>query len=144
MLEAGPGRSPATCHELGVAPPELGVARDLVDRAGVDQRPDVRGRVQPVAEAEALGPRDEPLDQRVVDGVLDDHARAGRAALAGRTERGPQDPVGGQVEVGVGEDDDAVLAAELERHALQSSCRALRDRPTGGRMAGERDDRHVR
>ena len=93
--------------------------RDLVDRAGVDQRPDVGRLVEPGAEAQGPRARLEALEQRLDDRALDDDPRAGRAALAGRPERRPQDPVRGQVEVGVGEDDDAVLAAELHREALQ-------------------------
>ena len=50
--------------------------------------------------------------------VDDDAARRG-AALAGGAERRPDDPVDGQVEVGVVEDDDRVLAAELEVDPLE-------------------------
>ena len=117
---------------------------DLVGGAGVDERPDVDGGVEPRTEPESAGPRLEALEQRLDDGALDDDPRRRRAALPGRAERRPQDPVGGEVEVGVGQDDDAVLAAELERDALEAPRRRGRrcacpvaDEP------GERDDRHV-
>ena len=96
---------------------------------------------RPEPSRSSRGPRLEALEQRLDDGPLDDDPRGGRAALAGRPEGRPQDPVGGEVEVGVGEDDDAVLAAELERDALEPAPGALRDALAGHGRAGERDDR---
>ena len=100
---------------------DVDVRRDLVDGRRVDERADVGRRVEAVAETQALRARLEPLEQPVDDRPLDDDPRGGRAALAGRAERAPQDPVGGEIEVGVGQDDDAVLAAELEREPLERS-----------------------
>ena len=108
------GRARAADDELALAAPDVDVARDLVDGAGVDERADVGRLVEAGAEAELPCARLEPLEQRLDDGPLDDDPGAGRAALAGRAEGRPEDPVGGEVEVGVGQDDDAVLAAELE------------------------------
>ena len=106
---------------------------DLVERAGVDERADVDGRVQPRPEPELAGTRFQALEQRLDDGPLDDDPRRGRAALTGRPERRPQDPVGRQVEVGVAEHDHAVLAAELERDALEALRGALGDALAGRR-----------
>ena len=68
----------------------------------------------------------------------------GRAPLAGRPERGPQDPVGREVEVRVLEHDDGVLAAELEAQSLELAAGPLRDRPARLGAARERDDADVR
>ena len=55
----------------------------------------------------------EPLEQRVGDRLVDEHARRGRALLAGVGERRVDDPRDDVVEVGVAVDDHAVLAAHL-------------------------------
>ena len=106
---------------------------DLVERAGVDERADVDGRIQAGPEPELPGARLEALEERLHDGPLDDDPRGGRAALTGRAERRPQDPVRGQIEVGVAEHDDAVLATELERDALEALGGALGDALAGRR-----------
>ena len=89
-------------------------------------------------------PRLQARDEVVGDRPVDDHARARRAALAGRPERGPQDPVGREVEVRVLEHHDGVLAAELEAEPLELAAGPLGDRPARLRAAGERDDADVR
>ena len=101
---------------------DLDVRGDLVGGAGVDERTDVDRRVEPRAEPQLARARLEPLEQWLDDGPFDDDPRAGRAALAGRPEGRPQDPVRREVEVGVGEDDDPVLATELERDALEPTA----------------------
>ena len=72
----------------------------------------------------------------------DDSARSG-AALTGGAERRPDDPVDGQVEVGVVEDDDRVLAAELEVDPLEVLRAVLHDGDARVTRARERDHRHV-
>ena len=85
----------------------------------VDHRADV-GVVLPARpEAQLLGRGDELRLELAVDLLVDDHAARRGAALAGGAERRPDDPVGGEVEVGVVHDDDRVLAAELEVDALE-------------------------
>ena len=56
--------------------------------------------------------------KRVVQRVLDDQPGAGRADLAGVQEDGREREVDGGLEVGVGEDDVGVLAAEFQRDLL--------------------------
>ncbi len=114
MLEAGAGRRCAAGHEAALAAADLDVALDLGSRRLVDERPDVRARLEAGAETKGLRPLFEPVDERPGDGLLDDDPAAGRAALARRAERRPEDPVGGEVEVRVGQHDDRVLATELE------------------------------
>src|SRR5207248_10114298 len=99
--------------------PDLRVRVDLLERALVDDRADV-GVVLPAGpEPHLLRSGDELRLQRVVDALLDDDATRGGAALAGGAEGRPDDPVDGEVEVGVVEDDDGVLAAELEVDVLE-------------------------
>ena len=86
---------------------------------------------------------DEPRRELVVDALLRDHAARRGAALAGGAERRPEDPLDGEVEVGVVEDDDRVLAAELEVDVLEAVGRVLRDLDARLARAGERDHGHV-
>ena len=60
----------------------------------------------------------ELLEELVVDALVDDGARAGRALLALESECGLRDAFDGGVDVGVGVDDDGVFAAHLEDGAL--------------------------
>ncbi len=124
--QAVAGRTAAADDEVALAAPDLDVGRDLVGGARVDERADVDRGVEAGAETELARPRLEALEQRLDDRPFDDHPRRGRAALAGRAEGRPEDPVGGEVEVRVGEHDDAVLAAELERDALEPAAGAAR------------------
>ena len=96
------------------------------------------------ADPHRLGALDEPLLQLAVDGLVHDHAARGRAALAGRAERRPDDALDGEVEVGVVHDDDPVLAAELEVDVLQVVGGRLRHEHAGLARAREGDDRDVR
>ncbi len=64
------------------------------------------------------GSGDDRVEQLVVDRLLDDHPTGAGACLTAERERRPGDDVGGGVEVGVGEHDDRVLAAELELQSL--------------------------
>ena len=64
------------------------------------------------------------LDQLVGHRLVDDQPAAGGAALAGGPERRPDDAVDREVQVGVGHHDDAVLAAQLERDALEARAGA--------------------
>ena len=82
--------------------------------------------------------------QVLVDPVLRDHARGGGAALAGGAERRPDDPLDREVEVGVVEDDDRVLAAELEVDVLEVVSGVPHHLHPGLARAGKRDHGHVR
>ena len=79
-------------------------------------------------------------DEAVVDAVLDDQPAAGRADLAAVQERGGERVVDRGVEVGVGEHDVRVLAAELERDPLHVDGRRGHDRLPARETAGERDE----
>ena len=116
----------AADDQLALAAADPDVARDLLDGAGVDQRPDVDRSRRGRSRAGACAPALQALEQRLDDRPLDDDAARGRAALAGRPERRPEDPVGREVEVGVGHDDDRVLAAELQADPLELAGRPAR------------------
>src|SRR6185503_7906073 len=102
------------CEELGalvLADPGVGV--DLLERGLVDDRADV-GVVLPAGpEPQLLDALDEARLELVVRALLDDHARRGGAALTRGAERRPENPVDRELDVGIVEDDDRVLAAEL-------------------------------
>ena len=66
---------------------------------------------------------DQLVDELVVDRLLDQQPGAGRADLAGVQEHRGQGEVEGRLEVGVGEDDVGVLAAELEGDLLHGRAR---------------------
>ena len=82
---------------------------------------------------------DELGPEPVVDLVGDEHPLHRDAQLAGVGEARPDRALGGPVEVGVAQDQDRVLAAELERAADQPVGALLRDQLAGGGGAGEAD-----
>src|SRR6266850_893224 len=96
----------------------IDVARHLVDRPGVDERADVDGLIEAAAEPQIPRPRFEPGEEGLDHSRLDDNPRTGGATLAGGSESRPEDAVGREVEVRVGEDDDGILAAQLEADPL--------------------------
>ena len=70
--------------------------------------------------------------------ALDEDPSGAGARLTGQREARAGDDGRGRVEVGIGEHDDRVLAAELELHAPAETDRGV-DLPTGGVRAGEGD-----
>ena len=72
----------------------------------------------------------------------DDAARRS-TALARRPERGPEDSVERELEIGVLHHDDRVLAAELEVDVLEVICGIPHHRDAGLARAGERNHRDV-
>ena len=88
--------------------------------------------------------RDEAVDERVVDRLVDVGARSGDAGLPRRGEDAGQHPCLRLIEVGIVEHDVRALAAELEHAADEPLARARRDRAAGPDAAGERDLRDQR
>ena len=126
------------------AGPDFHVATDLREGACVDQRANVSRRFEATPQAHVACAIDETADQIVGNRFVHDQPAARGAALAGGPERGPQDAVGGEVEIRVGHDRDGVLAAQLERDARQASRGLDRDRAARVAVAGEADDVDVR
>ena len=115
------------------------VRRDLVAVPGADEGAGLGLLVERPAEPDQLRPLDEGVDERVVDRLLDDQARAGGADLAGVQEDRGEGVVEGDVDVGVREDDVGVLAAELEGDLLHRRRGRGHDRAAGLQAAGEGD-----
>ena len=70
---------------------------------------------------------------------VDEDAGAVRADLAGRVEIAEERARDRIVEIGIVEDDQRRLAAELQRDVLQGLRRVGHDRLAGPDLAGERD-----
>ena len=83
-------------------------------RVGVDHRPDVGRLVRRVADGQRLDLRQEALEEAVEGGLLDVDPLDGDAALAGEGEGVRGELRRGEVEVGVGGDDDGCRVAELQ------------------------------
>ena len=97
---------------------DLHVALDALQLVLADERAHLAVVVERVADLDGHGATHELADEAVVDGALDEQARAGRADLAGAGEDADQGAVDGGLEVGVGEHDVGALAAQLEADLL--------------------------
>ncbi len=113
---------------------------DLVAGLGIDQRADRDAVLEAVAELERLHPRGELLDEGVVHRLVDVEAVGGGAGLAHVAHLGDHRALDRGIEVGVVEDDERGVAAELH-HRLDDVLRGGGDQlpPDLGR-AGEGDD----
>ena len=125
------GRDPAAVAR------EAAIALDALLGVALDHGRDVDAEGVGLADDEHLDGAGDAFEQRVGDGLVDEHARGGRALLAGVDEGARDDGGDGVVEVGVGVDDDAVLAAHLGHDALEvrgrcgSAAARMMLRPTG-------------
>ncbi len=75
---------------------------------------------------------------------MNDHARRGRAALTGGSERAPQHTFKRKLQIGVFHDHDHVLAAHLERANLVRGRARLPYGPADFGRSGERDKPNLR
>ena len=140
--------APAAADDLVAGRPRpLDEALDPREVLGVDERRDRRRVVARVAEHVLVGEAVEELEEALRDRFLDEQARPREADLAGVVVLAGRLP-GRCLEVGVGEDEERPLAAELtgERHDVPRRRRAdvhgglgrARERdPAGGRMTRE-------
>ena len=147
VVEAAPELRVLRCRTAAAEHGALGdpggdVRRHLVAVRGADQRPGLRLRVVRSAQPDGAGPVDQRIDEVVVDLVLHEQAGAGRADLAGVEEHRGQRIVERDLEIGVGEDDVGVLAAQLEGDLLHGGGGRRHDAPAGLHAAGERDHVH--
>ena len=83
-------------------------------------------------------------DELVRDRALDDDPARGHADLALVQERAEGRCVDRVLEVGVGEDDQRVVAAELEHDPLELPAGRLGELAAGAGRAGEVEPAHVR
>ena len=87
-----------------------------------------------------LGVLGERGDEVVVDARGGEHAGGGGAVLAGVEVAGDGDALDRRLDVGVVEDDDRRLAAELEVHPLELRRGAGRDLGAGAHRPGDGDE----
>ena len=100
----------------------------VVDGALVDQRAHEDAVFERIADGDAAVGLDELAHHVVGDGLVEEEPAQAGAALTGGAHRAEEDGAQRQVEVGVGLDDDGVVAAELEDAAAEASWRRLRRR----------------
>ena len=91
------------------------------------------------AEADLLGTLHEAADEFLGDGILDDESGAGRTHLTGVDEGAVESIIQSRIEVGIGEDDVRVLAAELKGDLLDRVGGVAEQQTTGDEATGERD-----
>ena len=108
-----------------------------------DDRAEV-GVVRAGADADSCGAAAQPLDKLVRDARLDQELDAEEQTWPVLLERAVQHVGHDPVEVGVGEDEDRVLAAELEHQRARARGRRCHDRAAGLDRAGEGDAAHQR
>ncbi len=142
--------SPSADEKLGALGERVGdVPLDLRHGRLVDQRPDLGSLREAVGNLERADRLGERSDERVVDAVLDEKPVRRDTGLAGVPELA-QDRAGHRIrEIGVVEDDERRVAAELERDLLDLA-RALRHeqlahlgRAREAELAHERVRRHL-
>eukprot|EP00760_Papus_ankaliazontas_P028430 PhM_4_TR3707/c0_g1_i1/m.62848 len=75
---------------------------------------------------------------------MDVQTAARRAALAAGTDSTEEDPAGDHLEVGVGHNDDGVVATELKQGAAEATGNDLADLLTGSTAAREAHERDAR
>ena len=122
----------------------LDVRDDLVEPLAVDERADVHALLGADPDAQGGDRLRVALDERVVDAVLHEQAVGGDADLAGVAELAQDGAGDGLVEVGVVEDEERRVAAELERE-LHDLAGALRHQDLAdGRRSREGELAHDR
>src|SRR5262249_31240245 len=75
--------------------------------------------------------------------LVDGHATGRGTALAGGAKAAPYGTVNSQVEIGVVENDDDVLAAHFEAAMLEVGCASLGDQTADGAGAREAHNRNL-
>ena len=115
-------RSPGSSSVLAPEP-ELDALRlrplDMRDHTvavrGGDERPELRRRIERMTDHDRRCRLGEPVEERVVDVLVDEQARRGEADLAVGEEDPEQRVLDGRLEVGVGADEHRALTAELHQ-----------------------------
>ena len=105
--------------------------------AGGGERTHLGLWIERIAHANRFGERQELLEERIGDLLLQQQPRSRDASLPLIVEDREGRAAHGGIERGVVEDDVGALAAEFELHALQISRRSLHDFAAGNGGAGE-------
>ena len=143
-LVVRPFRLPADEHLRALRDGIVDAALDGLERLLVDERPDDRVVLLRIARLEPLRLLDQPVDEGVGDATLDDDLPCRHADLALVEERAEGSGVDGVVEIRIVEDDERVVAAELEHDPLEVASGRLGDLPSRVRRAREVDAAHGR
>ena len=138
LAEIGP-RAPAGQHGGSLGSRVLDVLTDPVQLAGVDQSGHVVLVVHGAAEPEGLRPAHETPGEGGQQRLGDVDPLGGHAELAGVGEAGPHRALGRRLDVGVVQDQQRVLSAQLQRAADQPVGALGRHLAAGGRRPGEAD-----
>jgi hypothetical protein len=102
-----------------------------------DPQPRLLGLGRAGAGLVAPDPAGQLLHEGVVDRRLHEGPLGGQAGLAAVPVAADLDVLDGGVQVGVGQDDGRVGAAQLQADVLEGGAGDLHDPPPGGRLAGE-------
>src|SRR5919199_1799229 len=106
---------------------DLHVLQDGFILLPVDRRSHRHLLVEPAPDLQLACALRQPSAKLIRDGAVGDDPARGRAALARRPKRTPDRSFEHQIEVGVLHDDDGILAAHLQRDALECLCGNPRD-----------------
>ncbi|ENN88749.1 hypothetical protein RHSP_43422 [Rhizobium freirei PRF 81] len=129
----------AGCKGRALRPADLDIFQHLLFMHRMNKRANDRFRIQRMPDLDALGLLGNDRGELVVDAFLDQQARGGGAALAVQRIDHEDGGIGGALQIGIGKDDDRVLAAELEMHPLQRVGALLHDHRAGAAFADEAD-----
>ncbi|MCY1172772.1 hypothetical protein D9M73_129160 [compost metagenome] len=116
---------------------QLQVMEVLFQLSGFSHRADLRALLQGMTDLQLTHARHQRFDETVMDAVADDQSRRGRALLPGAEEGAVQRAFHGDVEVGVIEHHQGVLAAHFQLATHQVAGGGDRDAATGLQGAGE-------
>src|SRR5690606_15835583 len=130
-------------QELGaVFEPGRALTAPRLEEAFVDERAVVDGLVERIADHELARTANELALHRRHHALVDDDVPRARAALARGAERRPERAFDGELEIGVRENDQRILSAELERRHLQRAPGDLTDEAPDLRRSRERNFVH--
>ncbi len=105
----------------------------------VDQRTDHGVGIERMADLDALGFLGDGGRERVVDARLDQKARRRGAALAVERVDHEYGGIGGALEIGIGEHDHRILAAQFEVDAFERVGALPHDQRAGAAFADKTD-----
>ena len=146
VVALGLARQPLAAERQLAAflPADLEIAQVLVELLLVDHRPDLGAGLERMVDLELLHAFDHRRDEAVVDGLGDDQARGRGAALPGLEEGAVERAAHRDVEIGVVQHHERVLAAHLELELGEARRAFLRDVPAGIDRAREAHGGDVR
>ena len=136
---SGPRRRSAAENGLGsLASGDIDVVQHLLVLRDVGHRTYLCLEERGVADLRPPREIHEPVDELVMNRLLDQQPRSGDAGLACGGEDAGNRSLDRVVHMGVVKDDIGRLAAEFHRHLLHVTCRSRIDRSPGHVRAGER------